>query len=537
MQFRALITSSCQSRTIHQSSPQFDPVNWFTQYATQDSSQSVQKQQTKTKNESTKLTLVSRASKHLGAINFAYTRQKAFLRGIEKGLTLNELRPIERGIVHRTPVSFPKTKASLCEMMSNTSDIDTITIPDTASYNRHEAEAYHPQWDFLFQRCLAQDSLTCFSPPNNADNTLDTNDEFATGKSSKPWTRLEVVTSQLVPNHQPNAVFDSMLLMLRFKKLSRELHSLGVFFLKSRTGSNYDMSDKGVHQASQVQTTKHRQAGFVHPKGEVDVGDIGIPAMTASTAPILARFVDLPANHNIHSVRCSFCGSLVAEDFPDHFYDAMSNTKPVIRLNRVVLDVLDHSNRTGIPSAEEHTQTNHWNQQTYCFTSTEIIYQETQLKPGKPRKRTQKNSQLPEPNSVKISVDLVSTPVDIQHKKSEQRIVANCAASFASNKLHSDHMFAAHRLWTEGCKLSLEQVGKCKYKPIKLAEQSYQSLEFDVPSVDITGTKHIEYESFWQSLNRKTLPAGLTENIKTCPNETEKSQLTCILAKGLLLRS
>ncbi|KAK2949881.1 hypothetical protein BLNAU_15184 [Blattamonas nauphoetae] len=512
-------------RTIHPSSPQFDPVNWYTQHATLDASQNVQKQTTKTKNESTKLNLISLYDKHLGAINFADKHQKACLRAVENGLTLTQLRLIDQNTAPRTPVSFPKTKVSLCEMLNNALDIETITIPDAASFNRHETEAYHPQLDFLFQRCLVEDALTSLSPPNNADTEFDTNDDFVSGDSSEPWTRLEVVTSQLVPNHPPNAGFDSILLMFRYKKITRELHSLGVFFLKDATESNSDISDRDVqlmkrwcyilaclYRLKRVQmfpsfifmTDSVNFPSFTPPnrnkldvfipmqniwiaqfkaKEEIGVEDFGCRAITANTAPVLARFVDLPINHNPHAVRCSFCGSLVTESFPDHCCEGVSYSNPMISLNRDLLTVLDRSIKTGI-----------------------------------------------------------------------------------------------HQ-WVDGFKLDYEN-DNWQYRAVKLAEQPYQSLEFDVPSVDITDhtlerqfmlpavpddslgrinvdmenetdylqNKRIQYESFWQSLNRKNPPAGLDgtlqkdendliKKINQCEDETEKSRLTCVLAKGLLLRS
>ncbi|KAK2948095.1 hypothetical protein BLNAU_16968 [Blattamonas nauphoetae] len=590
-------TSSCQYRTIHPSSPQFDPVNWYTQHATQVSSQSVQKQATNTKNESTKLNLISLYDKHLGAINFADKHQKACLRAVENGLILTQLRLIDQNTTPRTPVSFPKTKVSLCEMLNNALDIETITIPDAASYNRHETEAYHPHLDFLFQRCLVEDALTSLSPPNNADTEFDTNDDFVSGDSSEPWTRLEMVTSQLVPNHPPNAGFDSILLMFRYKKITHEVHSLGVFFLKDATESNSDISDKDVqlmrrwcsilaclYRLKRVQmfpsfiftTDSVNFPSFTPPntnkldlfipmqniwvakfkaKEEIGVEDFGSRAITANTAPVLARFVDLPVNHNPHAVRCSFCGPLVTESFPDHCCEGMSYSNPMISLNRDLLTVLDRSIKTGIQSTEEHTRTNRWNQQKFCYTSTEITFQVIQ-----PRTETnQQNNQSSEPNDIHIRVDHVSTPAPavIQHKK----------------------VIEAHSQWVDGFKLDYEN-DNWQYRAVKLAEQPYQSLEFDVPSVDITDhtlgrqfmlpavpddslgrinvdmenetdylqNKRIQYESFWQSLNRWNPPAGLDgtlqkdendliKKINQSEDETEKSRLTCVLAKGLLLRS
>ncbi|KAK2958041.1 hypothetical protein BLNAU_6967 [Blattamonas nauphoetae] len=671
-------------RNIHPSSPQFDPVNWFTQHATQVSSQSVQKQPTKTKNKSTKLNLISRYNKHLGAINFADKHQKACLRAVENGLTLTQLRPIDSPTIALPTVSYPKTKVSLCEMMNKALDIERITIPNAASYNRHEIEVYNPQLDFLFQCCLRKEALTCFLPSNNAETKIDTNDDFVTRKNYQPFNRLEVVTSQLVPNHPPNTGFDSILLMFRYKKITHELHSLGVFFLKDATESNSDMTDKdvqlmkswcsilkalynlkrvqifpsfifmtdGINFPTSTPPNLNKLDSFIptqnvwiakfEAKAEVDIGDIGIRPMTTNTAPILARFIDLPVNCNPHVVRCSYCGSLVAENFPNHLCDEMCNALPAISINRELLYVLDRSNKPAIQTDEEHTQTDQRNQQTYCYVSKEITFQVIQ--PG--TETNQKESQSSEPKNIYIHVDLVSTPAPdvIQHKKvtsglwptiqptSRQKEyiqitcrnelpgtpdfyrlpfpplqstlegtestpnrsqsedaqrkpnhgVANDDSTQELSESQNDpsNIIEAHCLWSEGFKLSYEKVGKSQYKVIKLAEQPYQSLEYDMPSVDITdhtlerqymlppganarsrrvpvrseqGTdplrdKRIQYESFWQSLNRKIHTADLdstlekdetdmTERIRSCGNETEKSQLTCILTKGLLLRS
>ncbi|KAK2946798.1 hypothetical protein BLNAU_18256 [Blattamonas nauphoetae] len=387
---------------------------------------------------------------------------------------------------------------------------------------------------------------------------------------------------------------------------------------------------------------------------EAEVGEIGLPAMTASAAPILARFVDLEVNHNPHMVRCAFCGSLVALNFPNHYCEAVRDHKPTIPHNPNLIDALDRSNKTGLESAEEHVRIQRQDHRSRYFTSTYLVFQENTPKRGKKQRNQSMETKLnteerqegqsTETNTVAICVDFVSIVSCIRHKRvssglwpttqsaslqkdcvqvtctsripgtpdfyrlpfrpqtseveevestqnqslSEEvlrepsRVVRHGASTQLSRQSPNDpsNIVEAHCLWSGGFKLGYENDGNWRYRPIKLAEQPFQSLEFDVPSVDITDPKHeaqymlpaganarfgritvhsekgtdflqnkrIEYELFWQSLNRKRPIDGMAKRLKNdtkkliariehCRNETEKLELECVLAKGLLLRS
>ncbi|KAK2948816.1 hypothetical protein BLNAU_16266 [Blattamonas nauphoetae] len=109
---------------------------------------------------------------------------EGYLSAVEEGLTLTQLRPIEPTGQHtrrRAPVSFPKTNISLCEMTNYSWNIQTITVPKIASFNKHAGEAYDPQWGFLFQHCVDKEALTCFSHPSNADEMSDADEDFVSG--------------------------------------------------------------------------------------------------------------------------------------------------------------------------------------------------------------------------------------------------------------------------------------------------------------------------------------------------------------------
>ncbi|KAK2948096.1 hypothetical protein BLNAU_16969 [Blattamonas nauphoetae] len=686
-------------RYIHSSSPQFDPVNWYTQHATRASYQTLQEQATKKANESTTLNLLLRANNQMGTLIYAVNHEKACLSAVEKGLTLKQFRAIYQSKVPQQPISFPKTKVSLGEMIDGSSGGQTITIPNAASYNKHEAKPYNQQWDFLFEHCLDEDALKFYpSSLTSLENVLE-NKHDVTENSSEPWTRFEVVTSHLVPTSERNAGFDSILVMLRYLKMSHELHSLSVFYLQATTAAEHGISDEGVHLMKTwchiMKTVYYLKEDQIFPsfiylidhlrfptfvpkdadklksfipqqniwiaeceaRGEIEVGTVRNPAMTASTAPVLDRFIDLPVNSCPQIVRCSFCGSLITEDFPDHYCEGMSQNQPMIRLNRGLIDALDRSNKPGLQPVEESTQTEKRSQPMYYYTSTEITIHEKQLDP------------------IKISIDFVSTQVETPQKKlnsglwptipssshqngcvqiaceklipgtpdfyrlpfcpdkteregepsalnqyqyeNAQHQPNQAAAHHSSTQELSESLddqstiIEAHRQWVAGFKLDYEN-DNWQYQPVKLADQPYQSLEFDVPSVDITDhtlerqfmlpavqddslgrinvdmenetdylqNKRIQYEAFWQSLNRKNPPAGLdgtlqkdetelTERIQRCGDETQRSEptvgiqnggdetqrseptvgiqnggdetqrseLTCILAKGLLIRS
>ncbi|KAK2947979.1 hypothetical protein BLNAU_17103 [Blattamonas nauphoetae] len=656
-------------RYIHLSSPQFDPLNWFTQHATLDASQIVQIRTTVTMTKFMGLHLITPYNELLDAAQFGKGQNEVFLSAVENGLTLTQLRPIASRTINSQTVSFPKTKSSLVDVMSGRWNNETITIPDAVSSDTHEAQAYTPQWDYLFQCCLRKEALAGFSPPNDADDTLDTDEDFVTGEHRAHWARLQVVTSHLVVNIEQNAVFDSILVMFRYQKESNVLHSLGVFFVKNSTASKCEITDEGMQlmkrwcfilktlyrlkrvqifpsfivvadsnnypnfRLQNIQKLRSFIAGQnmwvaqLEAKQQIDVGDVGIPAMTASTTPVSARFIDLEVNHNPQAVRCGFCRSLVTENFAYHYCQAMSDNIPRIHLNLQLFDLI-YSGQQKLQPGEEHIQIKRRNQGRLSFKSGRIVFQETQLSTGK----TQKKDQLAKAKTVEVFGDIVSIESDIRHKKMNSglwptlRSASNetdfvritctseipgtpdfyrlpfppypsamrgttstphgatrrCVSTQQSSESPDDpsNIVEAHCLWSEGFKLSYEKVGRSQYKVMKLAEQPYQSLEFDVPSVDITNHNHkaqfmlptgtkvglgcipvrpeqgtayvqnkrIEYESFWQSRNRKNPPVGLddalqadqttlTERIQTCQNETEKSQLTCISAKGLLLRS
>ncbi|KAK2946796.1 hypothetical protein BLNAU_18254 [Blattamonas nauphoetae] len=240
---------NCGSRSIHLSSPQFDPLNWFTQQTSQDSGQIVDERRTIKKCESTKLNLISQYNQHLRASGFDKDHSEGYLSAVEEGLTLTQLRPMEpigRHPHRQAPVSLPKTDFSLCEMMSYSNNIVTITVPEITSFNRHAGEAYDTQWDFLFQHCVNKEALTCFSHPSNADEMSDADEDFVSGGRRAHWVRMQVVTSHLIPNHVPNGAFDSMVVMFRLLKESDRLHSLGIMFLRGTRDSECDISDESA---------------------------------------------------------------------------------------------------------------------------------------------------------------------------------------------------------------------------------------------------------------------------------------------------
>ncbi|KAK2947446.1 hypothetical protein BLNAU_17596 [Blattamonas nauphoetae] len=705
---------NCEYRFIHPSSPQFDPVNWFTQLATQDSVRMVEDRTTRKKCESTKLNLISRYNQHLRAAGFDKDHSEGHLSAVEEGLTLTQLRPMEpigRHTHRQAPVSFPKTDFSLCEKMSYSWNIPTITVPEITSFNRHAGEAYDPQWDFLFQHCVDKEALACFSHPSNADEMSDADEDFVSGGRRAHWARMQIVTGHLIPNHVPNGAFDSVVVIFRLVKESDELHTLGIVFLKGTTDSKPDISDESVrlmkkwcfilktlYNLKRVQIfpsflvvtdsngrsrfspnsmqklrsfipEQNRWVSQFEAKDDIEVGNVRIRPMTASAAPVLARFVDLEVNHNPHMVRCAFCGSLVAVNFPNHYCEAVRDHKPTIPQNPNLIDALDRSNKTEPESVEEHIQMEQLNQHGFSFTQTEIEFVEERPKRGKQKEKQSKDTkrkrggkqedqskattldaeemqedQSTEIHTVTIYVDFVSTKSHIQQKKvnsglwpriqssssqsafvqvtcsseipgtpdfyrlpSRSQIPEVEGAALPLNQSQSKDalrepshvvrpgastqslgqclndsstIMEAHRLWCGGSKLGFTNDGNWRYRPIKLGKQPFQSLEFDVPTVNFTDptletqymlpaganaslgritvcseqgrdyiqTKRIEYESFWQSLNRKTPPPTLAstlqsdtntliKKIQRCGNETENCQLECILAKGLLLQS
>ncbi|KAK2944099.1 putative Mannosyl-oligosaccharide 1,2-alpha-mannosidase MNS2 [Blattamonas nauphoetae] len=612
-----------QYRNIHTSTPQFDPVNGFTQHATQDASQ-IERDRTAEDNE------------------------EAHLSAVEKGLTLTQLRPLGSPTITSPTVSFPRTALTLCEEMNDLSDFPQVTIPDAASFCRHEAQTYNQQWDFLFQFCVAKKALTCFSPRNDADEKSDADVDFVSGERRAHWARLKVVTCHLVPNHAPNTVFDSILVMFRYLKESDVLHSLGVFFLKGWIGSNSDMSDEGVHlmkrwcyvlatqyHLKRVQifpsfivtdlnecsaipphsvqklesfiAVQNRLVGQFEAKGEVDAGDIGLPAMTASAAPILARFTDLQVNHNPHAVRCASCGSLVTENFPDHCCAEMQSHIFTIPMNYDLIHLV-YSNTPNLLSAKEHIEIERQYHLEQNFFLETIFFEETPQKTGKAKKK----GQSPEPNTVKMYVGFVKTR-SVKHKKASSglwptmqspshqneyvevtctsvipdtpdvyrlpfppplsalrrtestsndvtsHITSTQQASGSPNAL--SNIIDAHCLWSGRFRMSYEQVGNCRFKLIKLDERPFQSLEYDVPSVDITNHKHnaqfmlpavpnasvdplvlypmqvadplrskrIEEESFWEWLNCMNPPAGMSDALQT--DETEMTERTTTVSQ------
>ncbi|KAK2949725.1 hypothetical protein BLNAU_15299 [Blattamonas nauphoetae] len=399
------------------------------------------------------------------------------------------------------------------------------------------------------------------------------------------------------------------------------------------------------------------------PQGSVSVGDNRIPAMTATTTPILARALEEEVNKNPHAVRCAYCGSLVTEDFPNHYcvIDLVYSNKPDIQSSEEHIHLTIHippsdkndkkkeeernvdfvAETSGIPHKKVSsglwpTMQSHSHHKQYVeVTCTSVI-------PDPPDVY-----RLPFPPPPSAMRRTQSTPNDVTpHFASAQQV------SGSPNALSS--IIDAHCLWSGRFRMSCEQVGKCQYKPIKLNEQPYQSLMFDLPSVDITKPMHnmqymlpavpnasvdplvvypkqvanplrskrvaedslwqmlnclnlhagmgdavqtdemelterpanvtkpthhtqsmlpavpcarigaldvssetvtdylrskrVEYEYFWQWLNRKNAPAGmgdaleadeaeLSERIRNSGNENEKSRVTCLLARELLLRS
>ncbi|KAK2947494.1 hypothetical protein BLNAU_17580 [Blattamonas nauphoetae] len=574
-------------RYTHASSPQFDPMNWFTQYATQEASQIVPDRT-------------------------AEGNKEAYLSTVEKGLVLKNVRPIESLTFIPPSVLFPKTTASLPQTMKTSLIVGTI--------NQDDATGYHPQWDFLFQCCLDKEALTALELSIEMDEQSDADEDFVAGKHRPNWARFQVVTTHLVPDLPRKAGFDSMLLMFRFERDSPDLHSLGVFFLKGRTGSNYDMSDEGVNlmkrwcydlatqyrlkrvqifpafivtdlrgyssfQLRRIQklesfiAVQNRFIGQFEAKGGVDVGTIGLPAMTASAAPVLARFIDLPVNRNPHAVRCAFCGSLVVKNFPNHVCGQMKYRIPSIDITYELIDDLARSNDPELYLTEEHVP----------FEQHPLSKQKkvgSGLQPcGQSSSHQEDYVQVTCTSEIPDMPDVYRLPCcrhSIKNRILSTRNQFPSEDAHAMSRLLSDQseVIETHSLWAQRRKLSYVQDGSWGYRPIQLSEQPFESLEYDEPSVDITDPKHqrqfmfpagangrrdrvsvrleegtdplrskrIEYESFWQSLNRKEHPIGMDvtlqidenkqiEMMKTSGDETMKSQLICILAKGLLLRS
>ncbi|KAK2947489.1 hypothetical protein BLNAU_17575 [Blattamonas nauphoetae] len=652
-------------RYIQSSSPQFDPMNFYTQHATQGSFELVQERTTRMINESTNRAVDLRANKQMSSKEFAIKHEDDYQKAVEEGLVLKNLRPVGPLTFVPSYVVFPKTIDSLPQTMETSSDFESIAIPSLETLIRDDAPGYHPQWDFLFQCCLDIEALPSLKLTLEMDDPFDTDEDFVTGESRLDWTQAQVVTSHLVPDIETNAGFNSILLMSRFEKDSPDLHSLGVFFLQRTSGRQHGISDEGVvlmkrwcydlateYHLKRVQifpafivikdplqedefrlNDKTQLESFIpvqniwiaqyEAKGEVDVGTVGLPAMTASAAPVLDRFInDLPVNRNPHAVRCAFCGSLVVKNFPNHFCDKMKVRDSSIDINHELIDDLERSNRPQFYTTNEHSH----------------FEKLPQSKHEKGKKSTPQISK-----EVTMSVDLVSYASDIQPKnvnsemqpteqssfRQEDYVQVTCTSKIPdmpdvyrlpscqhsiqngilstrnqfqsedaqdkqANHIHRDTstqplarslldpsgIIEALHLWAQGYKLSYKEGDKYQYVPIKLAEQPYLSLKFDLPSVDIKDPKHqrqfmlpagangrrdrvsvrleeetdplrlkrIEYESFWQSLNRKEPLVGMDDTlqadentlinmIQPCGNEDEKSQLICILAKGLLLRS
>ncbi|KAK2947470.1 hypothetical protein BLNAU_17620 [Blattamonas nauphoetae] len=669
-------------RYIQSSSPQFDPMNFYTQHATQGSFELVQERTTRMINESTNRAVDLRANKQMSSKEFAIKHEDDYQKAVEEGLVLKNLRPVGPLTFVPSYVVFPKTIDSLPQTMETSSDFESIAIPSLETLIRDDAPGYHPQWDFLFQCCLDIEALPSLKLTLEMDDPFDTDEDFVTGESPLDWTQAQVVTSHLIPDIETNAGFDSILLMSRFEKDSPDLHSLGVFFLQGTSGRQHGISDEGVvlmkrwcyvlakeYRLKRVQLfpafivikdplredefrlkDKTQLESFIpvhniwiaqyEAKGEVDVGTITLPAMTASATPVLDRFInDLPVNRNPHAVRCAFCGSLVVKNFPNHFCDEMKVRDSSIDINHELIDDLERSNRPKFYTTKVHRHVEKI--QPKQKKGSQVI------KP-KAKSKVMKSAPLaPEKDltlkEVTMSINLVSYASDIQHKnvnsemqpteqssfRQEDYVQVTCTSKIPdmpdvyrlpscqhsiqngilstrnqfqsedaqdkqANHIHRDTstqplarslldpsgIIEALHLWAQGYKLSYKEGDKYQYVPIKLAEQPYLSLEFDLPSVDIKDPKHqrqfmlpagangrrdrvsvrleeetdplrlkrIEYESFWQSLNRKEPLIGMDvtlqadenkqiEMIHTSGNETKKSQLKCILSKGFLLRS
>ncbi|KAK2949724.1 putative serine protease inhibitor 4, serpin-4 [Blattamonas nauphoetae] len=437
------------------------------------------------------------------------------------------------------------------------------------------------------------------------------------------------------------------------------------------------------------------------PQGNVSIGDNRIPAMTATTTPILARALEEEVNKNPHAVRCAYCGSLVTEDFPNHYCNGMQECFPSIEPNQDLIDLV-YSNNPDVETTDEHIHlTIHIppsdkHDKTKEEERYDAFVAETS---GIPHKGMSSESpppqQSPSPQKQYVEVTCTSVipdPPDVyrtpfctkqtenegpeEEDTEEEEETESTQHRFRSENAHDapsrpvpsgvstqqvsgspnalSTIIDAHCLWSGRFRMSCEQVGKCQYKPIKLNEQPYQSLMFDLPSVDITEPTHnmqymlpavpnasvdpldlypkhvanqlrskrveeeslwqrltcmnpltgmgdavqtgekeltkrptnvtkpthnkqymlpavpcarigpldvssesvtdylrskrVEYEYFWQWLNRKNAPAGmgdaleadeaeLSERIRNSGNENEKSRVTCLLARELLLRS
>ncbi|KAK2944101.1 hypothetical protein BLNAU_20985 [Blattamonas nauphoetae] len=761
-------------RYIHSSSPQFDPMNWFTQHATKQSFRIVQNRTTKKMNKSMELNLFSRVNKQMSTIIYAGTHEETYLRAVETGLKLTAFRLIHQKQSPKLPISFPKTKYSLYQIMRSSSVIKAVTIPDPTTLNKHEARAYDTQWDFLFKHCLHKEALEDISPPIKGFEEKVSAVASGIGKLQPNSDQMEVITSHLVPSGETNAGFDSILLMFRCKKVPFHLHSLAVVFLQGTTGKQHGITDEGVRLMKKwcyILATQYSLKrvqifpSFIVPKdalkfhkfqlnnqdnlknfipeqniwiaqfetkGEIHVGNIRIPPMTASTAPILARFIELEVNYDPQIVRCTFCGTLITDNFPNHCCAEMKSRIPTIDLNNSLIDDLERVNKPGIQSTEKHIEIVQHVKPSEEKDQEQDHSQELKEdipKKGKKADQSQthktedipkkgkKEDQFPEPIKEDINIGFVSDPSVLQHKQVNRGIQptirppphrevyvqiaytngipgtpdfyrlpvppqpSTIGTNTTQNQPQPKHalddpnddnsddistqplseylndqseIIEAHDLWCGRFKLSYVQDGTYQYRPITLGEQPFQSLEFDLPSVDITdptlntqfmlpyganaiidplnfypkqvadhlrskrieeeslwewlncmnphprisgalqtdeaemteGTttvterthntrfmlpaganaridpldvgseavtdylhsKRVEYEYFWQWLNRKNPPTRmgdalqadeneLIERIQNCGNEIEKSRLTCLLAKGLLLRS
>ncbi|KAK2945584.1 hypothetical protein BLNAU_19490 [Blattamonas nauphoetae] len=634
-------------RYIHSSSPQFDPMNWFTQHATQDSYKIVQERTTRKINKPATLNLVKRESKDIGQIKYSIKHEEIYLSDVEKGLTLTALRPINQTTIPKTPIKLPKTKYSLNQKMSTPTGIQTITIPHPRYLSSFEAHAYDSHFNFLFQHCLHKEAL----PLNiqfEIDEPWDKDNDFVIDeKKSKLLNQMQVITSHLVPDDPRNAGFDSILLMFRCKKVPFELHSLAVVFLQGTAAGKHGISPGGVHlmkrwcydlarnfHLRRVQIFPHfivakdavrfpeftlydtdNLRNFIPEQniwiakfeahGKVEAGDPRIPPMTASATPILARYLKEEVNKDPRAVRCAYCGTLVTKNFPDHYCDGLQMRSPTIEPDKGLIGTLDRSNKLDVQPADEPVYTEFLEEDIFVdFVKDPSDIQRENVSSGStpPPKSSSHQKEYVEVTCTSVipdPPDVYRTPfcppppgtgrtetIQNQHHSEDIKNEPNDVRRDTSPQLllerlnDPSNIKEAHCIWADGHQLSYEQGRNWQFKPVKLAEQPYKSLQFDFPSIDITdithnaqymlpsvtiqrfspldvssntvtdslGSKRDKCEYFWQWLNRKNPPTGmvaalqadeaeLTKRIQNCGNETEKSHLTCLLAKGLLLRS
>ncbi|KAK2950766.1 hypothetical protein BLNAU_14295 [Blattamonas nauphoetae] len=622
-------------------------MNWFIQHATQDSYKIIQERTTRKINKSVELNIVPRDRKDSTSSVKGAQHEQSVMSAVEKGIVLKGLKPISSDEFPESSISFPQTKYSLSQEMSDACVIKTIFIPDPDCLHEYQTQAYQPKWDFLFQHCLHKEALYSISSRMKTIKELDTDTAYVSGKHRpKSSDEMTVITSHLIPNDARNAGFDSILLMFRCKKDPFDLHSLGVLFLQDTTGATHGISPGGVvlmkkwcyiletrYRLKRVQIfpsyivvangNNYKSFTLINKKnlgqfipeqniwiakfeahGEIEVGYDTIPPMTASASPILDRALDEEVNKNPHAVRCAYCRSLVTENFPDHFCGGMSEKTIRVKVNEKLIGVLEHSKNPDIQPTEEPVHIENLAEDI----SDNLVTDPSDIKPRKPSSKLPSTIQspphrkeyveitytngipgnpdvyrmpfLPPPSTmITQSAQSLSRSIDAPHQPNDVR--PDASSQPLPDRLNDpSRIREAHLLWVEGYILSYQELGTYRFKPIKLAKQPFHSLRFDEPGTDVTdithnaqymlpsvtndrftpldfitetgtafiSSKRVEYEYFWQWLNRKNPLTGmvvalqadeieLTKRIQKCEDENEKSRLTCLIAKVLLLRS